>query len=490
MYSRHFLALLTAVLLPSVLGSTNSPSLPRNPDEHPLAVEPEQIVLRAQHVQDAKLRYIRNSGVCETTPGVNQMSGYIDVGTNMSMWFWFFEARESPETAPFTLWLNGGPGCSSMIGLFQEHGPCTVNADNKTTSINPHSWNNLSNIIYIDQPIGSGLSYGTVDVNSTWAASPALWTAFQILFESEEFAQYKNREFILATESYGGHYGPEFVTYFNEQNAKILDGTIEGQLINVSALMINNGWYDPLIHFESYIKFATNAPGYGQLQSDDVLVSMLKAFYGDGGCRDQLAACIEAGSSPESNSICYNADDYCLTNVEVPSSLGRDEYDLRQSNDTDNPFPPKYYSSFLNDSAVLRTIGAEVPYYFECSDAVEAQFNRTGDDARSLLSELGALADTGMKILIWAGDADINCNWVGGHECVLAMEWHGRGELRTTPFTNMTIDGEVVAAYKNVDNFSFARVYDAGHEVPAFKPKASLEIFRQIINMEPLHSVP
>ena len=46
-------------------------------------------------------------------------------------------------------------------------------------------------------------------------------------------------------------------------------------------------------------------------------------------------------------------------------------------------------------------LGAEVPYYFECSDAVEAQFNRTGDDARSLLSELGALADTGMKILIW-----------------------------------------------------------------------------------------
>ena len=151
---------------------------------------------------------------------------------------------------------------------------------------------------------------------------------------------------------------------------------------------------------------------------------MLKAFYGDGGCRDQLTACIEAGSSPESNSICYNADDFCvrpaslpspsatsdpdrcdshsqLTNVEIPSSLGRDEYDLRQSNDTDNPFPPKYYSSFLNDSTVLRTIGAEVPYYFECSDAVEAQFNRTGDDARSLLSELGALADTGMKILIW-----------------------------------------------------------------------------------------
>jgi carboxypeptidase C (cathepsin A) len=94
---------------------------------------------------NVSLRFVKNSGVCETTPGVNQLSGYIEVGKNMSMWFWFFEARNKPETAPFTLWLNGGPGCSSMIGLFQEHGPCQVNADEKTTVLNPNSWNELSN---------------------------------------------------------------------------------------------------------------------------------------------------------------------------------------------------------------------------------------------------------------------------------------------------------------------------------------------------------
>ena len=85
MYSLHFLALLTAVLIPSGLGSTDPRRLLRNANEHPLTFEPQQTVLGAQRVQDAKLRYIRNSGVCETTPGVNQMSGYIDVGTNMSM---------------------------------------------------------------------------------------------------------------------------------------------------------------------------------------------------------------------------------------------------------------------------------------------------------------------------------------------------------------------------------------------------------------------
>ena len=71
----------------------------------------------------AKMEFVTNSGICETTPGVNQYSGYLSVGTDMNMWFWFFEARNSPTTAPLATWFNGGPGCSSMIGLFQGKNP-------------------------------------------------------------------------------------------------------------------------------------------------------------------------------------------------------------------------------------------------------------------------------------------------------------------------------------------------------------------------------
>ncbi|KAI0767725.1 alpha/beta-hydrolase [Fomes fomentarius] len=449
----------------------------------------KHIEFKSEIMQDTKLRFVRNSGVCETTPGVNQLSGYIDIGTNMSMWFWFFEARNKPETAPFTLWLNGGPGCSSMIGLFQEHGPCQVNSDGKTTVLNPFSWNNLSNIIYIDQPIGTGFSFGTVNVNSTFNASPAIWTAFQILFESQEFAKYESREFIFSTESYGGHYGPEFVTFFNEQNAKILSGSLKGELINVSALMINNGWYDPLIQNQAYVDFATNAPGYGQLQSDEVLAQLNQSYFEEGGCRDQELACYAAGNSSESNRICVEADDFCVENVFFAAVGDRDSDDLRQNASSPTPFPPEFYVTFLRNATILEKIGAQ-GRYSECSNAVGNQFGRTGDDARTLLPQLAALANARMKILIWAGDADINCNWLGGHASVLAMDWYGNETLHNTPFTNMTINGTAVAAIQNVDHFSFARVFQAGHEVPAFQPEAAFEIFSQIIRKEQLHSVP
>lgn len=95
---------------------------------------------------NSTMSFVQDSGICETTPGVHTYSGYLSVGTNMSMWFWFFEARNNASTAPLALWLNGGPGCSSMIGLFQENGPCSfpVNGSTDEPTLNPYSWNNYA----------------------------------------------------------------------------------------------------------------------------------------------------------------------------------------------------------------------------------------------------------------------------------------------------------------------------------------------------------
>lgn len=81
------------------------------------------------------------------------------------MFFWFFEAQENPNEKPLTLWLNGGPGADSLIGLFEELGPCNV-TETLETMVNPYSWNKASNMLFLSQPVGVGFSYETTFVGT------------------------------------------------------------------------------------------------------------------------------------------------------------------------------------------------------------------------------------------------------------------------------------------------------------------------------------
>merc|ERR1719297_173689 len=86
------------------------------------------------------------------------------------LYFWFFEKRESktslrttPEHIPLIVWLSGGPGCSSTLALLFENGPCSVNLDGTETVPNPHSWNKVAHVLYVDQPAGVGFSHSKKD---------------------------------------------------------------------------------------------------------------------------------------------------------------------------------------------------------------------------------------------------------------------------------------------------------------------------------------
>jgi Serine carboxypeptidase len=91
------------------------------------------------------------------------------VGTyNISTYFWYFEARNNASTAPPSIYLSGGPGESSTYSaLSSENGPCVANPDGISTTINPWSFNNYVNILYIDQPVQTGFSYDKL-VNATY----------------------------------------------------------------------------------------------------------------------------------------------------------------------------------------------------------------------------------------------------------------------------------------------------------------------------------
>lgn len=85
-----------------------------------------------------------------------------------------------------------------MIGLFQENGPCHFVNGSDTPSLNEHSWNNYANMLYVDQPIGVGFSYGSDNATSTETAAPYVWKMLQAFYA--QFPEYESRDFAIFTE--------------------------------------------------------------------------------------------------------------------------------------------------------------------------------------------------------------------------------------------------------------------------------------------------
>ena len=132
----------------------------------------------------------------------------------------FFESRRSPKKAPLTLWLNGGPGCSSTTGLLFELGPCSIADDGKNTTLNKHSWNSHSNMIFLDQPVNIGYSYSDdgSTVNTSPVAAEDVYAFIQLFLG--RYPEYADAPFHLAAESYGGTYAPNIASVIHQKNAE------------------------------------------------------------------------------------------------------------------------------------------------------------------------------------------------------------------------------------------------------------------------------
>ncbi|KAL1881267.1 hypothetical protein Daus18300_001119 [Diaporthe australafricana] len=429
----------------------------------------------------ASLSYVKNSGICETTPGVDQYSGYLDVGTDMHMWYWFFAARSQPTTAPLVLWLNGGPGCSSMIGLFQEHGPCHFVGGSSKPSLNQYSWNTYANMLYVDQPIGTGFSYGDDEATSTVTAAAYVWTFLQNFYAA--FPDYESRDFGLWTESYGGHYGPEFAAYFEAQNAKIAAGTLTGEKVNLVALGINNGWIDPVLQYQAYPIFAYNNT-YKQLITSSQYSSYMSAYTKK--CVPALASCTGLTGN---NNACLSGDNTCRAAVESPIENANDfnVYDVLEPSSSQSTDPPETYVDYLQSSSVMTAIGAQTTYG-ECPDTPYNKMVGSGDEARSFLEPLSEVVRSGVNVLIWAGDLDWICNWYGSQLVVNSINYTDSAAFQSAKLAEYTVGGTSHGQFKTAGNLNFLRVYEAGHEVPYYQPAAALQAFTQIMQGKAISS--
>ena len=94
-----------------------------------------------------------------------QYSGYLDISQTKHYHYWFIEAENDPINAPVVLWLNGGPGCSSLDGLVYEHGPFRIDDSTDPPRLYrfDYHWAKLANMIYLESPVGVGFTYSDDD---------------------------------------------------------------------------------------------------------------------------------------------------------------------------------------------------------------------------------------------------------------------------------------------------------------------------------------
>ncbi|KAL9612379.1 MAG: hypothetical protein Q9167_003019 [Letrouitia subvulpina] len=507
-------ASIALILYGSVVGANGLPRL----DHRQLPAEPTGVTTISSP-GGAQIRYKQpgKDGVCETTPGVNSYSGYVDLAPDAHTFFWFFEARNNPESAPLTVWLNGGPGSDSLIGLFQELGPCNI-TENLTSAVNPYSWTEVSNMLFISQPLGVGFSYSeeepgslnpitgevepasfggvsgrwpvinATELDTTDLCAIAAWHILQGFLANlpqldSRIGPAAHKTFNLWTESYGGHYGPAFFNYFYEQNAAIQNGTTNGTELVFDTLGIINGILDLYTQAPYYPEFATNNT-YGIRAINDTVYNYMKfaTYAPDFGCLAQVEFCRQANRSTEVGQLyCLQATDQCRTNVESPYYTfgGRGVYDIRHP--FDDPTPPTYFENYLNQAPIQQALGVNLNYTTSNADVGYA-FQLTGDFAYpNFLEDLSMILNNSVRVGLFYGDADYICNWFGGEVASLSVNYTYKTEFKAAGYVPFVVDGQEYGEVKQYGNFSFMRVYEAGHEVPFYQPLASLEFFRRTL---------
>jgi carboxypeptidase C (cathepsin A) len=435
-------------------------------------------------------------GTCTTVFSTQkQYTGYVTLPPNtlnpsqgnytINTFFWFIEARQLPETAPLTIFMNGGPGSSSMVGMFQEVGPCQVveiAQGRLGTQARDWGWDRSTNILFIDQPVQVGFSYdvatnaslnlvneamsyppssvpdtqpsytflnGTFGsanpastANTSETAAQSVWHLLQAFLGTSPQYNPGNRPngtannnivgVNLFTESYGGKYGPAFAAFFESQNAlrlntpSLLNQTLE---INLVSLGIMNGWIDLIVQSPFYPRFAyNNTYGIQAISLVDEL-NAASAFLAADGCQQLTLSCraAEASLDPSEVGNVEAVNRACSQAQAYCESNVIGPYTLSGRSVYDisqnflDPFPDLHYLEYLNTRAVQQAIAVPVNYT-QTSLTVFGAFNSTGDYARDgILADLAFLLESGVRVALIYGDRDYICNWVGGEAISFAI---------------------------------------------------------------------
>ncbi|EFH48286.1 hypothetical protein ARALYDRAFT_489152 [Arabidopsis lyrata subsp. lyrata] len=389
-------------------------------------------------------------------------AGYYSLPHSKSakMFYFFFESRNK-NTDPVVIWLTGGPGCSSSVAMFYENGPFKLSEDLSLTW-NDFGWDKVSNLIYVDQPIGTGFSYTSAESDlrhDEAGVSNDLYDFLQAFFK--EHPKFVKNDFFITGESYAGHYIPALASRVHSGNKKK-----EGIPINLKGFAIGNGLTNPEIQYGAYGDYALQMKLISESDHESIKQDYVE-------CQNLTKKCnLDGGLA------CDSAFDVCnnIFNMIAAKKRGINYYDIRKKCVGSLCYDFSKMENFLNKENVRKALGVGDIEFVSCSSTVYDAM--TEDWMINLEVKIPTLVNDGINLLIYAGEYDLICNWLGNSRWVDQMNWSGQkgfGSAKNVPFL---VDGKEAGSLKNYGPLTFLKVHDAGHMVPMDQPKASLQMLQ------------
>ncbi|KAL9994014.1 putative carboxypeptidase D [Helianthus debilis subsp. tardiflorus] len=375
----------------------------------------------------------------------DQYGGYVTVSESggRAFYYYFVEAEKSKESLPLLLWLNGGPGCSSLgYGAMQELGPFRVNSDGKTLYKNKFAWNHAANVLFVESPAGVGFSYSNISsyYNNSCGDKPTADDNYVFLLNwLERFPEYKERDLYIAGESYAGHYVPQLAHTILHHNKRA-----KKTLINLKGILIGNAVInDETDNIGMYDYFHTHA-----IISDETSNQIHKFCDFSPNVTEPTDECKKAIEDAER----IFKTDIDFYNIYAPLCWNNNLTSRpKRMSDISDPCSEIYTHAYLNREDV--------------QEAMHANVTKLDHDWQPCSGDIDARVPvTSTKYSINLMNLPVKTKW---------HPWLYQGEI-----------GGFEEVYEG--DLTFITVFGAGHMVPSSKPKNALALVTHFLNGEPL----
>jgi len=407
--------------------------------------------------------------------------------------FWLAESRAGEkDDSPLIVWLNGGPGCSSMVGMMYENGPWLPpqpgkNGHKYSFTRNPYSWNEVGHMLYVEQPLRTGFSKahkGTDLIRDEFQVADDFY-AFLVSFYNT-FPDFVGTPLIISGESYAGRYIPNIA---QEVVKRQLSDT-RGVRIDLAGVAIGNGAIDPVqdLSHADYAYFHGLIPLGAKLAIEKKMEACegMDPTAGSEDAKDEQGVAVDAQRDADSLGDLSACGQTMMTHVLLAAGQPN-EYNTATFAGYDTLLAPDgIFHSFFNDPEVQLALhitdsSESARTWAVCND--ELDISMANDRPLSSVPALQFLANH-TRVLLYAGENDLNCNFLGLQRVLQKHRWRGQGwdQAERSLYRGADPDGkEVAGEYFSLDDgrMAFLIIRNSGHLVPMDVPATALDLIRR-----------